>query len=165
MCEATSRKGNIMKKQYFVEQLEGIVYIDPAFLAAAGQIHTEECSLFETLKQKYPTFKFEKKDLNKSNKTTYVKLTYARMMRFIETNIHDEAERNKALVELKQRQIEAEGRPGQYAYVKSWFLSKYKDEYNKSSFAKAKKEDEGKSENMPAQTEVSTEKEEGVSNG
>ncbi|MBE6923873.1 MAG: hypothetical protein E7466_01365 [Ruminococcaceae bacterium] len=152
-----------MKKQYFVEQLEGIVYVDPAFLVAAGQIHTEECSLFETLKRKYPTFKFEKKNLNKSNKTTYFKLTYARMKRFIETNIHDEAEIKKALAELKQKRLEAEGRPGQYAYVKSWFLSEYKDEYNKSSFAKEKKED--KDENTLTQTENATQKEEGASNG
>lgn len=163
MCKATSQKGNIMKKQYFVEQLEGIVYVDPAFLVAAGQIHTEECSLFETLKQKYPEFTFEKKDLNKSNKTTYPKLTYARMKRFIETNIHDETERNKALAELKKKRLEAEGRPGQYAYVKSWFLSEYKDEYNKSSFSKEKKED--KDENTPAQTEAVTQKKEGASNG
>ena len=152
-----------MKKQYFVEQLEGIVYVDPDFLAAAGQIHTEECSLFETLKQKYPKFKFVKKHLNQSNKTTYSKLTYARMKRFIETNIHDTAARKKALEELAEKRIEAEGRSGQYAYVKSWFLSEYKDEYNKSSFSKEKKED--KDENTPAQTEAATQKKEGVSNG
>ena len=152
-----------MKKQYFVEQLEGVVYVDPAFLVAAGQIHTEECSLFETLKQKYPKFKFVKKQLNQSNKTTYSKLTYARMKRFIETNIRDEAERKNALAELEKKQIEAEGRPGQYAYVKSWFLSEYKDKYNKSSFAKEKKED--KDENLPNETEDATQKEEGVSNG
>ena len=150
-----------MKKQYFVEQLEGIVYVDPAFLVAAGQIHTEECSLFETLKQKYPTFTFVKKYLNQSNKTTYSKLTYARMKRFIETNIHDAAARKKGLEELAMKRIEAEGRPGQYAYVKSWFLSEYKDKYNKSSFAKEKMEDE----NTPAQTDDATQEEEGVSNG
>lgn len=157
-----------MKRQYFVEQLEGIVYVDPAFLVAAGQIHTEECSLFETLKKKYPTFNFEKKDLNKSNKTTYSRLTYNRMKRFIETNIHDDDARKKGLEELAKKRIEAEGRSGQYAYVKSWFLSEYKDEYNKSSFAKAKKVDEDEQNECvkpSAQTDVANQKEGGAFNG
>ena len=65
-----------MKKQYFVNQLEGVIYVDPAFLKAAGQIDTDECALFETLRNKYPEFKFQKKDLNKSTKRTYSNLTY-----------------------------------------------------------------------------------------
>ena len=42
-----------MKKQYFVEQLECVVYVDPAFVKAAGQIDTDECVLFEKLREKY----------------------------------------------------------------------------------------------------------------
>ena len=120
-----------MKKQYFVEQLEGVVYVDPMFVIAAGQIDTDECSLFEKLREKYPTFNFIKKDLNKSNKTTYGKLTYARMKKFIETNVHDTKRKEEALKELAKKQLEADGRSGSYAYVKSWFLSEFKDEYNK----------------------------------
>ena len=128
-----------MKKQYFVEQLECVVYVDPAFVKAAGLIDTDECVLFEKLREKYPAFKFVKKDLNKSNKTTYGKLTYARMAKFIETNIHDKERKEQALKELAKRKLEADGRSGSYAYVKSWFLSEFKEEYNNSSFVKADK--------------------------
>lgn len=136
-----------MKKQYFVEQLECVVYVDPAFVKAAGQIDTDECVLFEKLREKYPAFKFVKKDLNKSNKTTYGKLTYARMAKFIETNIHDTERKEQALKELAKRKLEADGRSGSYAYVKSWFLSEFKEEYNNSSFVKADKNTSGAENN------------------
>lgn len=124
-----------MKKQYFVKQLEGIVEIDPAFLKAAGQMDTDECILFEKLQAKYPTFKFVVKDLNKSSKKTYSNLTYDRMKDFINTCL-PESERESAFAELKKAKNESKAKDGRYAYVKSWFLSEYKEQYNKSSFAK-----------------------------
>ena len=127
-----------MKKQYFVDQLEGVVYVDPAFLKAAGQIDTDECNLFETLRKKYPAFKFAKKDLNKSNKRTYSNLTFERMEHFIKICV-PEAERKTALDEFKKVCAESTTKDGPYGYVKSWFLKEYKNEYNKSSFAKDEK--------------------------
>ena len=124
-----------MKKFYFVKHLEGIVEIDPEFLKAAGQMDTDECILFEKLQAKYPTFKFVVKDLNKSNKKTYPNLTYERMVNFISTCL-PEAERASALAELKKVKNESMSKDGRYGYVKSWFLSEYKEQYNKSSFAK-----------------------------
>lgn len=124
-----------MKKQYFVKQLDGIVEIDPAFLKAAGQMDTDECVLFEKLQAKYPAFKFVVKDLNKSNKKTYSNLTYGRMTDFINTCL-PECERKNALAELKKAKNESKAKDGRYGYVKSWFLSEYKEQYNKSSFAK-----------------------------
>ena len=95
-CAATSQKGNVMKKQYFVEQLEGVV------------------------------------------------------KKFIETNVHDTKRKEEALKELAKKQLEADGRSGSYAYVKSWFLSEFKDEYNKSSFTKIDKNNSGAESNTAA---------------
>ena len=142
-----------MKKQYFVDQLEGVVYVDPAFLRAAGQIDTDECVLFEKLREKYPKFKFEKKDLNKSTKRTYNNLSYERMEAFINVCL-PKNERKEAFEEFNQVCAVSKTKDGRYAYVKSWFLSKYKAQYNKSSFAEDDKnntapdtEEEQKGEN------------------
>ena len=51
-----------------------------------------------------------------------------------------ENERKGALAELEQKCAESTAKDGRYGYVKSWFLSQYKAQYNKSSFAKEKKE-------------------------
>ena len=136
-----------MKKQYFVDQLEGVVYVDPAFLKAAGQIDTEECVLFEKLRKKYPDFKFVKENLNKSTKRTYNNLSYDRMRDFIKICLPDN-ESKQALAEFNQVYAVSKTKDGRYAYVKSWFLSKYKAQYNKSSFAKV-----DKSETAPATEE------------
>lgn len=137
--QATSKKGIVMKKLYFIAQLEKTVYVDPVFLNAAGQIDTDECTLFETLKNKYPEFKFVKKDLNKSTKRTYSNLTYDRMKAFINTCLPEDA-RKDALAKFEQICDESTSKDGRYGYVKSWFLSQYKAQYNKSSFAKEKNE-------------------------
>lgn len=127
-----------MKKQYFVKQLERIVEIDPVFLKAAGQMDTAECTLFEKLQVKYSTFEFLVKDLNKSSKKTYANLTYDRMAQFIKICLPEE-ERTAALATFKEKCNEATTKDGRYGYVKSWFLSEYKEQYNKSSFAKDSK--------------------------
>lgn len=140
-----------MKKQYFVKLLERVVEVDPAFLKAAGQMDTEVCILFEKLQAKYPTFKFEVKDLNKSSKKTYANLTYDRMKQFIKICLPEE-ERAAALATFKIKCNEATTKDGRYGYVKSWFLSEYKEQYNKSSFAKESKKN---SENDTELKEVS----------
>ena len=53
----------------------------------------------------------------------------------------------QALKELAKRKLEADGRSGSYAYVKSWFLSEFKEEYNNSSFVKADKNTSGAENN------------------
>lgn len=130
-----------MKKQYFVKQLDGIVEIDREFLKAAGQIDTDECALFERLRNKYPAYKFIVTDLNKSNKITYPNLTYDRMEQFIKTCL-PKTESVSALAEFKKIKTEADSKDAPYSYVKSWFLSKYKKQYNKTSFAQEDKKKE-----------------------
>ena len=124
-----------MKKQYFVDQLEGVVYVDPAFLKAAGQIDTAECTLFETLRKKYPEFRFEKKELNKSSKQTYGGLSIRVMQAFI-IQYEDTPEKvNEALKALNKKKAEGLLKGATYGVVKSWFLDKYGKVYNNSELA------------------------------
>ena len=123
-----------MKKQYVVARLERVVYVDPKFVEKAGQLDTEESILYDRLMEKYPSFKFEEKKLNESSKNTYKGLNYDVMKAFI--MFHEEGENQKKMLdEFDNVLAESVFKKAPPIYVRSWFLSKYKDPYNKSSFA------------------------------
>lgn len=123
-----------MKKQYVVARLERVVYVDPKFVEKAGQLDTEESVLYDRLMEKYPSFKFEEKKLNESSKNTYKGLNYDVMKAFIK--FYEEGEnQQKMLDEFDNVLAESVFKKAPPIYVRSWFLSKYKEPYNKSSFA------------------------------
>ena len=138
MRTATKRKGIIMKKQYFVDMVNEKVYVDPMFVKKAGQFGTAEFDKFMELRTVLPAFKFEETNLNVSSKNVYSDLTYEVMEAFI--NFYEPSEKCAAVLAVF-RQIRAESvfKKAPYSFVKSWFLSKYKTEYNKSSFAEERK--------------------------
>ena len=154
MRAATKRKGIIMKKQYFVDMVNEKVYVDPVFVKKAGQFGAAEFDKFMELRTALPAFKFEEKNLNVSSKNVYSELTYEVMEAFI--NFHVEENRRKKVIdEFKAVRAEAVFKKAPYSFVKSWFLSKYKTEYNKSSFAierKGKKAEAIQKLNHPATT-------------
>ena len=127
-----------MKKQYFVNLIDGVVYVDPMFVKKAGQFGTVEFDKYMELKRALPDYTFEVKNLNVSNKNVYSELTYEVMEAFI--NFYEPTE-NRAAVLAVFRKIRAESvfKKAPYSFVKSWFLNNYKDEYNKSSFAEERK--------------------------
>lgn len=123
-----------MKKQYVVARLERVVYVDPKFVEKAGQLDTEESILYDRLMEKYPSFKFEEKKLNESSKNTYKGLNYDVMKAFI--MFYEEGEEQKKMLdEFERVRDESVFKKAPPIYVRSWFLSKYKEPYNKSSFA------------------------------
>ena len=126
-----------MKKQYVIDMVNEKVYVDPAFVKSAGQLDASEFTTFLNLKKTLPGFSFEVKNLNESSKTTYSDLTYDTMEAFI--NFHElENNRKAAIEDFKKIRAESIFKKAPYSYVKSWFLSKYKDDYKKSSFAMKK---------------------------
>lgn len=138
MRAATSQKGNVMKKQYFVNLIDGVVYVDPMFVKKSGQFGTPEFDKFMELKKTLPDFTFEVKNLNETKKNVYNDLTYEVMEAFI--NFYEPTEKRAAVLTVF-RKIRAESlfKKAPYSFVKSWFLKNYKDEYNKSSFAEERK--------------------------
>lgn len=126
-----------MKKQYVIDMVNEKVYVDPAFVKSAGQLDASEFTTFMNLKKTLPAFSFEVKNLNESSKTTYNDLTYDTMEAFI--NFHEPENKRKAAIEdFKKIRAESIFKKAPYSFVKSWFLSKYKDAYKKSSFAMKK---------------------------
>lgn len=127
-----------MKKQYVIDLVNEMVSVDKEFVSKAGRLGTPEFETFMELKRTLPGFKFEEKNLNVSNKNVYSELTYEVMEAFI--NFYEPTEK-RADVLAVFRKIRAASvfKKAPYSFVKSWFLSKYKTEYNKSSFAEERK--------------------------
>lgn len=127
-----------MKRNFFVNLIEGTVDVDPCFLEKAGEFGTPEFEKFMELKKTLPDFKFIVKKLNDSDKNTYPDLTYEVMEAFI--NFYEPAEkRADAISEFCKVRAESVFKKAPYSYTKSWFLKKHKEAYNKSSFAEKRK--------------------------
>lgn len=123
-----------MKKQYEIDMVNEKVFVDPQFVKNAGQLGASEFTIFMELKNTLTGFSFEVKNLNESSKITYSDLTYETMEAFINFYEKDEC-RATAIGEFKRIRAESIFKKAPYSFVKSWFLSKYKDAYNKSNFA------------------------------
>lgn len=120
-------------KKYEIDILNEKVYVDPTFVKKANNIQAHEFKEFMELKTTLPGFKFEEKKLN-VEKNTYKGLKIEVMEAFI--LFYEEGEsQTKALAEFRKVVAEGTLKDNKSSFVKSWFLSKYKDEYNKSSFA------------------------------
>ena len=142
--KATSQKGIIMKKQYFVNLIDRIVEVDKKFIEKAGQLDTEENALYDRLLGKYPSFKFEVKDLNKSNKQTYKGLRIEVMQAFIIQHEETPEKYNPQLKELNKAMAEGLMKDAKYSVAKSWFLKHYGEVFNGSALSKK----EGKQEEL-----------------
>lgn len=131
-----------MKKHYVIDIEKEKVYVAPKFAEKAGQLGTPEFTKYMELKVTLPGFIFEIRKLNESSKNTYKGLSYDVMKAFI--MFYEEGENQKKMLDEFNRVLdESVFKKAPSIYVRSWFLSKYKDAYNKSSFAN---KNEGKKE-------------------
>ena len=131
-----------MKKQYFVNLIERVVEVDKKFIEKAGQLDTEENALYDRLLEKYPSFKFEIKDLNKSTKQTYKGLRIEVMQAFIIQYEETPEKYTPQLKELNKEMAEGLVKGAKYSAAKSWFLKHYGEVFNGSALSKK----EGKQE-------------------
>lgn len=131
-----------MKKLYSVARLEKVVYVDPKFVEKAGQLDTEESELFDRLLEKYPTFKFEEKKLNESNKQTYKGLRIEVMQAFIIQHEGTPEKYNVKLKELDKEMNEGLVKGAKYSAAKSWFLKNYGKVFNGSALSKKESKQE-----------------------
>ena len=123
-----------MKKHYVIDIEKEKVSVAPKFAEKAGQLGTPEFTKYMELKATLPGFIFEIKKLYESSKNTYKGLNYDVMKAFI--MFYEEGENQKKMLdEFDNVLAESVFKKAPPIYVRSWFLSKYKDPYNKSSFA------------------------------
>ena len=97
------------------------------FAKAASILNTPEYTALIQIRRENPDFTIELREIKKKEgKKSYRNLTYEHMEAYIITRDGKGSEAHKEFEQVKKlSQVQA----GPYAYVKSWFLKKYKDEF------------------------------------
>lgn len=100
------------------------------FLIHAGQFGSTEFNILLDMQNSNPGFTvLEHKIKRNPAKNVHAALTYDKMVDFIKGYYKDEDELKAALSEYIIIKKTSKAMPAAYAYVKNWFLSKYKEEF------------------------------------
>ena len=102
------------------------IIVTKSFLKEAGVIGSEAYEILVRMRQDLPDYQIVPREITKKpGKKTYGKLTYKVMGEFIEAQEEDNAP--AVLAEFERVQQLSKIQAGSYAYVKTWFLNRYKD--------------------------------------
>ena len=100
------------------------------FLIRAGQFGSTEFNILLDMQKTNPGFTVaEQKCKRNSDKVVHAALTYDKMVDFMKGYHKDENELKAALSEYIIIKKTSKTMPAAYAYVKKWFLGKYKDAF------------------------------------
>ena len=100
------------------------------FLIRAGQFGSPEFNILLDMQKTNPGFTVaEQKCKRNSDKVVHAALTYDKMVDFMKGYHKDENELKAALSEYIIIKKTSKTMPAAYAYVKKWFLGKYKDAF------------------------------------
>ena len=115
--------------RYEINHFQAKVILTKQFAKAASTLNTPEYMTLLELRRNHPDYTFELREIRKKEgKKSYRNLTYEHMEAYIITRDGKDSEAHKEFNQVKKlSQVQA----GPYAYVKSWFLKKYKDEFQK----------------------------------
>ena len=116
-----------MNKGYEIDFVNEQIIVSKAFLKAAGALGTPEYKEMLTLRSENPGFPFVQREITKrEGKKSYRNLTYANMREYIVTR---EGEKSETVAEFDRVLALSKVQAGPYAYVKTWFLKKYGEEF------------------------------------
>ena len=105
---------------------QGTITVTKGFLKEAGIIGSAAYQELTQVRHDYPDFQIVQREIaKKQGKKTYGKLTYKVMGEFIEAQEEENAA--EVLAEFERVQRLSKVQNGSYAYVKTWFLNRYKD--------------------------------------
>ena len=115
-----------------IDRTKKTIYATKSFLIKAGQFGTTEFNTLNDMLKTFPGYKVdEEKIARNASKEAYGDLTYEKMKQFIEGYETDDAKRKAMLEEYEAIKTISKTQHGAYAFVKSWFLKKYKDEFDR----------------------------------
>lgn len=121
---------------YEINYVEGKIIVTKRFLKEAGVIGSPAYTELAQVRKDYPEFTIEQRQISKKQgKKTYGSLTYKVMKEFIE--VQEEENATAVLVEFERIQQLSKAHNGQYAFVKSWFLKRYNDQFVQEENAEA----------------------------
>lgn len=123
---------------YFIDQLNGTIILTKRFYKAASVLNSPEYKELMQARHDNPTFSIVLREIKrKENKNSYRNLNYANMRTFIENYEMDDDARVERLKEFEKVMALSKVQSGPYAYVKTWFLKMYGDQYNSEGVAVA----------------------------
>jgi len=111
---------------YEINYIENTIIVTKSFLKKAGTIGSKEYNELAKVRRDFPDFRIQQREITKKQgKKTYGKLTYKVMGEFIEAQEEENAA--EVLAEFERVQRLSKVQNGSYAYVKTWFLNRYRD--------------------------------------
>lgn len=123
-----------MKKTnaYEIKHINATIVMTKKFYDAACRLNTPEYKELMAIRRDNPTYKMEVREIKKAtNKNTYRNLTVKNMKLFIEMSMDSTRPLEDRLAEFESVQGLSKAQSSPYAYLKTWFLKIYGEEYNK----------------------------------
>ena len=115
---------------YFIDQLNSTIILTKRFYKAASVLNSPEYKELMQARRDNPTFSVVLREIKrKENKNSYRNLNYANMRTFIENYETDDGVRADRIKEFEKVKDLSQIQSGPYAYVKTWFLKLYGDQY------------------------------------
>lgn len=142
---------------YVINFADTTITVSKKYLKEAGcDIRSEAYQTIKQLREDFPNFKIVEKEIkHKEGKQTYDKLNYKTMRQQIE--LREGKENAAAVLEEFEHIIQlSKVHPGPYAFVKTWFLNRYKDAItDEADFTKTSSDDESNLTPFPQQNNTS----------
>ena len=114
--------------QYEIDFINSKIILTKKFAKAASILNTPEYTALIQIRRENPDFTIELREIKKKEgKKSYRNLTYANMREYVITR---EGEKSETVAEFDRVMALSKIQAGPYAYVKTWFLKKYGEEFN-----------------------------------
>ena len=114
------------KTGYEINYIENTITVTKSFLKEAGTIGSPAYIELARVRKDLPDFQIVQREITKKQgKKSYGKLTYKVMEDFIA--VQEEGNAPAVLAEFQRVQQLSKIQAGSYAYVKTWFLTRYKE--------------------------------------
>ncbi len=115
-----------------IDPIKATIVMSKKFYNAACRLNTPEYKELMEARRDNPDYKIEVREIAKAaKKNTYLNLTYENMEIFIRNSMESTRLLEDRLSEYKTVKELAKVQNSPYAYIKTWFLSVYGEEYNK----------------------------------
>ena len=115
------------RNPYEVDFINSKIILTKKFYKAASILNSPEYKTILQLRAENPGFEIAIKEIKKKEgKKAYRNLTYANMREYIITR---EGEKSETVAEFDRVMALSKIQAGPYAYVKTWFLKKYGEEF------------------------------------
>ena len=116
--------------KYEINHIDETIIITKKVYKAAGILNSPEYKELMEIRRDNPTYKIELREIKKkAGKKSYRNLTYENMKTFIIAFETKGDKRNERLAQLATVMELSKVQAGPYAYVKTWFLGLYGNEF------------------------------------